>query len=100
MMEWLEDVLDTCTYHGFSVAFEFKDASWFQDLTYLNGLVDEVYERIKRHGYMFRTIGAVTIIHPMYYCMEYTIGYLCQAVVAIIIERVIWFVVTGGIKVI
>ena len=26
-------------------------------LQYLNMLVDEVYERIKRHGYMFRTVG-------------------------------------------
>jgi DNA polymerase IV (DinB-like DNA polymerase) len=26
-------------------------------LQYLNGLVDEVYERTKRHGYMFRTVG-------------------------------------------
>jgi uncharacterized protein YecE (DUF72 family) len=32
--EWLEDILRTCTYHGFSVAFEFKHPSWFQDLTY------------------------------------------------------------------
>jgi DNA polymerase IV (archaeal DinB-like DNA polymerase) len=26
-------------------------------LQYLNMLVDEVYERVKRHGYMFRTVG-------------------------------------------
>jgi DNA polymerase IV (DinB-like DNA polymerase) len=26
-------------------------------LQYLNMLVDEVYERTKRHGYMFRTVG-------------------------------------------
>src|ERR687885_852177 len=26
-------------------------------LQYLNTLVDEVYERVKRHGYMFRTVG-------------------------------------------
>ena len=32
--EWLDDILHTCTYHGFSVAFEFKHPSWFQDLTY------------------------------------------------------------------
>ena len=32
--EWLDDILRTCTYHGFSVAFEFNHSSWFQDLTY------------------------------------------------------------------
>jgi DNA polymerase IV (DinB-like DNA polymerase) len=32
--EWLNDIMSTCTYHGFSVAFEFKHPSWFQDLTY------------------------------------------------------------------
>jgi DNA polymerase IV (archaeal DinB-like DNA polymerase) len=32
--EWLDDILQICTYHGFSVAFEFKHPSWFQDLTY------------------------------------------------------------------
>jgi DNA polymerase IV (archaeal DinB-like DNA polymerase) len=32
--EWLDDTLHSCTYHGFSVAFEFKHPSWFQDLTY------------------------------------------------------------------
>ena len=32
--EWLDEILHTCTYHGFSVAFEFKHPSWFQDLTY------------------------------------------------------------------
>ncbi|HJT48005.1 MAG TPA: DUF72 domain-containing protein, partial [Nitrososphaeraceae archaeon] len=32
--EWLEDILHSCTYHGFSVAFEFKHPSWFQDLTF------------------------------------------------------------------
>ena len=32
--EWLDDISRTCTYHGFSVAFEFKHPSWFQDLTY------------------------------------------------------------------
>src|SRR4051794_31034358 len=32
--EWLDDILGTCTYHGYSVALEFNHASWFQDLTY------------------------------------------------------------------
>jgi DNA polymerase IV (DinB-like DNA polymerase) len=32
--EWLDDILRTCTYHGYSVAFEFNHSSWFQDLTY------------------------------------------------------------------
>jgi uncharacterized protein YecE (DUF72 family) len=32
--EWLDDTLHSCTHHGFSVAFEFKHPSWFQDLTY------------------------------------------------------------------
>jgi uncharacterized protein YecE (DUF72 family) len=32
--EWLDDILHTSTYHGFSVALEFKHPSWFQDLTY------------------------------------------------------------------
>ena len=32
--DWLDDILRTCTYHGFSVAVEFKHPSWFQDLTY------------------------------------------------------------------
>lgn len=32
--EWLGDILHSCTYHGFSVAFEFKHPSWFQDLTF------------------------------------------------------------------
>ena len=26
-------------------------------LKHLNGLVDEVYERVRRHGYEFRTVG-------------------------------------------
>jgi len=32
--EWLDDIIRTCTYHGYSVAFEFNHSSWFQDLTY------------------------------------------------------------------
>jgi DNA polymerase IV (DinB-like DNA polymerase) len=32
--EWLEEVLDVCTYHGYSVALEFDHFSWYQDLTY------------------------------------------------------------------
>ena len=32
--EWLDDILRTCTYHGYSVALEFNHPSWFQDLTY------------------------------------------------------------------
>ena len=32
--EWLEEILDVCTYHGYSVALEFDHFSWFQDLTY------------------------------------------------------------------
>ena len=32
--EWLDDIARTCTYHGYSVAFEFNHSSWFQDLTY------------------------------------------------------------------
>jgi uncharacterized protein YecE (DUF72 family) len=32
--EWLVDILQTCTYQGFSVAFEFKHPSWFQDSTF------------------------------------------------------------------
>jgi uncharacterized protein YecE (DUF72 family) len=32
--EWLGDILHSCTYHGFSVVFEFKHPSWFQDLTF------------------------------------------------------------------
>jgi DNA polymerase IV (DinB-like DNA polymerase) len=31
---WLEDVLDTCTYHGYSVLLDFSHPSWFQDLAY------------------------------------------------------------------
>jgi DNA polymerase IV (archaeal DinB-like DNA polymerase) len=32
--EWLDDIARTCTYHRYSVAFEFNHSSWFQDLTY------------------------------------------------------------------
>jgi DNA polymerase IV (archaeal DinB-like DNA polymerase) len=32
--EWLDEILDICNYHGYSVAFEFNHFSWFQDLTY------------------------------------------------------------------
>jgi DNA polymerase IV (archaeal DinB-like DNA polymerase) len=32
--EWLEELLDVCTYHGYSVALEFDHYSWYQDLTY------------------------------------------------------------------
>lgn len=32
--EWLDKLLDTCTYHGYSAAIEFANASWFQDITY------------------------------------------------------------------
>src|SRR5437588_6301247 len=32
--EWLEEILRTCTYYGYSVALEFDHYSWYQDLTY------------------------------------------------------------------
>jgi DNA polymerase IV (archaeal DinB-like DNA polymerase) len=32
--EWLDEILDICTYHGYSVALEFDHHSWYQDLTY------------------------------------------------------------------
>jgi DNA polymerase IV (archaeal DinB-like DNA polymerase) len=32
--EWLDEILDICNYHGYSVAIEFNHFSWFQDLTY------------------------------------------------------------------
>jgi uncharacterized protein YecE (DUF72 family) len=32
--EWLENVLGTCTYHGYSAAVQFNHSSWYQDLTY------------------------------------------------------------------
>lgn len=32
--EWLESLLLSCTYHGYSVALQFGHNSWYQDLTY------------------------------------------------------------------
>ena len=32
--QWLEELLDICTYHGYSAALEFDHYSWYQDLTY------------------------------------------------------------------
>jgi DNA polymerase IV (archaeal DinB-like DNA polymerase) len=32
--EWLDNILDVCTYYGYSIALEFDHFSWFQDLTY------------------------------------------------------------------
>jgi DNA polymerase IV (archaeal DinB-like DNA polymerase) len=32
--QWLEELLDICTYHGYTVALEFDHYSWYQDLTY------------------------------------------------------------------
>jgi DNA polymerase IV (DinB-like DNA polymerase) len=32
--QWLEDLLNNCTYHGYSIALEFDQHSWYQDLTY------------------------------------------------------------------
>ena len=32
--EWLDNVVRTCAYHDYSVAFEFNHSSWFQDLTF------------------------------------------------------------------
>lgn len=32
--DWLNKILSDCTYHGFSVAFEFNQSFWHQDLTY------------------------------------------------------------------
>src|SRR5918995_3537520 len=32
--QWLEELLNICTYHGYSVALEFDHYSWYQDLTY------------------------------------------------------------------
>jgi DNA polymerase IV (DinB-like DNA polymerase) len=31
---WLEDLLNICTYHGYSIALEFDQQLWYQDLTY------------------------------------------------------------------
>ncbi len=39
--EWLNKLLGTCTYHGYSAAMEFCNASWFQDIT---------YNILRRHG--------------------------------------------------
>lgn len=39
--EWLESILDICTYHGYSAALQFHNSSWFQDLT---------YNILKKHG--------------------------------------------------
>jgi DNA polymerase IV (DinB-like DNA polymerase) len=32
--EWIKNTLNECSYHGYSVVFEFNDSSWYQDLTY------------------------------------------------------------------
>jgi DNA polymerase IV (DinB-like DNA polymerase) len=32
--QWLEELLDICTHHGYTVALEFDHYSWYQDLTY------------------------------------------------------------------
>jgi DNA polymerase IV (DinB-like DNA polymerase) len=32
--EWLDNILGTCTYHGYSAAVEFGNASWLQDMAY------------------------------------------------------------------
>src|SRR5918994_1064033 len=32
--QWLEELLNICSYHGYSVALEFDHYSWYQDLTY------------------------------------------------------------------
>ena len=32
--DWLENTLNQCTYHGYSVIFDFNHSSWHQDLTY------------------------------------------------------------------
>lgn len=39
--EWLDKLLGTCTYHGYSAAIEFGNVSWFQDIT---------YNILRRHG--------------------------------------------------
>ena len=39
--EWLDKLLGTCVYHGYSAAIEFGNASWFQDIT---------YNILRRHG--------------------------------------------------
>lgn len=32
--KWLEGILETCVYHGYSAAVEFSNESWSQDITY------------------------------------------------------------------
>jgi DNA polymerase IV (DinB-like DNA polymerase) len=39
--EWLDKLLGTCTFHGYSAAIEFGNASWSQDIT---------YNILRRHG--------------------------------------------------
>lgn len=39
--EWLDKLLGTCVYHGYSAVVEFGNASWFQDIT---------YNILRRHG--------------------------------------------------
>ncbi len=39
--EWLDKLLGTCVYHGYSAAIEFSNVSWFQDIT---------YNILRRHG--------------------------------------------------
>lgn len=39
--KWLDELLGTCVYHGYSAAVEFGNASWFQDIT---------YNILRRHG--------------------------------------------------
>lgn len=39
--EWLDKLLGTCVYHGYSAAIEFGSASWMQDIT---------YNLLRRHG--------------------------------------------------
>jgi DNA polymerase IV (DinB-like DNA polymerase) len=39
--EWLDKLLGTCAYHGYSAAIEFGNASWFQNIT---------YNILRRHG--------------------------------------------------
>jgi DNA polymerase IV (archaeal DinB-like DNA polymerase) len=42
--EWLDRLLGTCVYHGYSAAIEFGNASWLQDIT---------YNILRRHGAAF-----------------------------------------------
>ena len=32
--EWIENTLNGCTYHGYTVVFDFSQSLWHQDLTY------------------------------------------------------------------